>query len=81
MSYFYVSCYGEVQPCPFVPVQFGNIRDESLESILSRMWSHKAFRGMNDKCLGCNLSPADLEAGAESNGYPCQVNGGKNSGD
>jgi len=34
---FYISCYGEVQPCPFVPVGFGNIRHERISEILFRM--------------------------------------------
>jgi len=40
---FYVSPYGEVQPCSFVPHSFGNIRDEQIGTIIKRMWKHKMF--------------------------------------
>jgi MoaA/NifB/PqqE/SkfB family radical SAM enzyme len=36
---FYVSAYGDVQPCCYLPVSFGNIREEPLEKIVKRMWS------------------------------------------
>jgi MoaA/NifB/PqqE/SkfB family radical SAM enzyme len=70
MSYFYISSYGEVQPCPFVPVVFGNIREDSLEDILSRMWNHTVYRGTNSKCIGCSLSEWEFSASPGSNGYP-----------
>ena len=41
--YFYISPYGEVQPCCFMPLRFGNIREEPLKDILDRMWSHEMF--------------------------------------
>jgi MoaA/NifB/PqqE/SkfB family radical SAM enzyme len=41
--YFYISPYGEVQPCCFIPLKFGNIREEPLNTILERMWSHSMF--------------------------------------
>lgn len=40
---FYVSCYGEVQPCPFVPLNFGNIRTTRINEILDMMWRHPLF--------------------------------------
>ncbi len=40
----YLSPYGEVQPCSFVPVYFGDIRQESLARIWGRMRSHEFFR-------------------------------------
>lgn len=54
---FYVSAYGDVQPCPLIPISFGNIREEPLKSILKKMWNSEMFgnhRGyydcpMNDK--------------------------------
>jgi len=58
-EYLYISCYGEVQPCCFVPVTFGNIRDESLSSIVWRMWKSPMFSGDNDKCLGCSVPHQD----------------------
>ena len=36
----FVSPYGDVQPCNFVPVWLGNVRQESLENILARSRRH-----------------------------------------
>jgi len=36
--FFYISPYGDIQPCPFVPVVFGNIRKERLQEIMTKMW-------------------------------------------
>jgi MoaA/NifB/PqqE/SkfB family radical SAM enzyme len=41
--YFYISPYGDVQPCCFMPLTFGNIREEPLKVILDRMWNHHMF--------------------------------------
>ena len=46
--YFYISLYSEVQPCCFIPIAFGNVRDEPLKTILERMWSHPM---LNERCL------------------------------
>lgn len=47
-GYFYISPYGEVQPCCFVPLSFGNVREEPLGDILERIYSHEMF---GDKAL------------------------------
>lgn len=47
----YISPYGEVQPCPYIPFSFGNIREESLSSILERMWKHPMFKIKSKECL------------------------------
>lgn len=36
-KFFYVSCYGELQPCPFLAKDFGNIRQEKIGGLLKRM--------------------------------------------
>ena len=41
--YFYISPYGDVMPCCFLPLTFGNIREEPLNTILERMWGHSMF--------------------------------------
>ncbi len=41
--YFYISPYGDVMPCCFIPITFGNVREEQLKTILERMWDHKMF--------------------------------------
>ena len=42
-EYVYVSPYGDVQPCCFMPLSFGNIREEPLKTILERMWKHPMY--------------------------------------
>ena len=34
---------GEVTPCDFTPLTFGNVRDEDLEDIWERMIAHEAY--------------------------------------
>ena len=41
----YISPYGEVQPCNFIPVSYGNLRREPLEFIIERMSDDAFFRG------------------------------------
>ena len=36
---FYVGCSGEVQPCEFVNISFGNLNNESYKEIMGRMRS------------------------------------------
>lgn len=36
---FYVGAHGEVQPCEFLNVSFGNVKDESFDTIFQRMRS------------------------------------------
>ncbi len=40
----YISPYGEVQPCTFVPLCFGNIREEPLRNIWERMTKHNLYK-------------------------------------
>lgn len=51
---FYISPYGEVQPCPFMPLAFGNIKKEPLESLLGRMFDHRIFDKPYRDCLILN---------------------------
>jgi MoaA/NifB/PqqE/SkfB family radical SAM enzyme len=46
--YFYISPYGDVMPCCFMPLTFGNVREESLKAILERMWNHSMF---SESCI------------------------------
>jgi len=41
--FFYITAYGDIQPCCFFPVNFGNIRKESIKKIVSRMWNSEIF--------------------------------------
>lgn len=47
---FYVTAYGDVTPCDFTPLAFGNARDESVEEIWSRMAQHEAYCHHTDAC-------------------------------
>lgn len=42
--YIYISPYGDVQPCCFIPLSFGNIRQEPLKTILDRMFNHPIYK-------------------------------------
>jgi len=47
---FYVTAYGEMTPCDFTPLAFGNAREESMEAIWNRMAHHEAYRGHKSNC-------------------------------
>jgi len=40
---FYMTAYGDVNPCDFNPITFGNVREMSLPGIWSKMISHPDF--------------------------------------
>ena len=41
--HFSITAYGDVLPCPWIPIRMGNIRDEPLETIVQRGLSNKWF--------------------------------------
>jgi MoaA/NifB/PqqE/SkfB family radical SAM enzyme len=47
----YVSAYGDVMPCPFMQVPFGNVREEPLEAIRARMLRRPELEGYPATCL------------------------------
>ena len=49
--YFYVSPRGNVQPCCFVPLSFGNIRNDPLKELLDRLWESTVMSYDCDQCL------------------------------
>ncbi|MDD5146017.1 MAG: radical SAM protein [Candidatus Pacebacteria bacterium] len=51
-----ISPYGDVLACPYIPITFGNIREESLTDILSRMFLHPIFKTKirTGECFGNN---------------------------
>ncbi|NTV29792.1 MAG: radical SAM protein [Candidatus Omnitrophica bacterium] len=51
----YISPSGDVQPCPAVPVSFGNLRREDLLLIVKRMMSHAFYRKHGD-CSVCLMN-------------------------
>jgi MoaA/NifB/PqqE/SkfB family radical SAM enzyme len=40
---YYVTAYGDVAPCDFTPLSFGNIREKSLGEIWERFMAHPAY--------------------------------------
>jgi len=49
--YAYVSPYGDLQPCCFVPLSFGNVRRDPLRKILGRLWSSNLMDYDPGRCL------------------------------
>ena len=47
---YYVSAYGDVAPCDFTPLSFGNIRKEPLKKIWKRMVCHPAYNHRSSFC-------------------------------
>jgi MoaA/NifB/PqqE/SkfB family radical SAM enzyme len=47
---FYATAYGDINPCDFNPVTFGNIRQMPLEQIWRKMLSHPEFTNRRWSC-------------------------------
>jgi len=47
----YISPYGDVMPCPFIQVGFGNILIDDFENIRDRAFQYKYFRSYHKRCL------------------------------
>ena len=54
ITHLYVDGSGEVSPCNLVPLSFGNITREPLDTILDRMGGH--FRRPRQHCVGIELA-------------------------
>lgn len=63
-AYVYFSTRGDVQPCNFIPVSFGNVHQEPLPAILQRMWSSELFCGFDRtrNPSGCPMNELNLGA-------------------
>jgi len=46
----YATAYGEISPCDFTPLSFGNIREDSLKKIWMKMVRHPAYNHKNSVC-------------------------------
>jgi MoaA/NifB/PqqE/SkfB family radical SAM enzyme len=49
-SQFYMTCYGDINPCDFNPVSFGNVRERPLKDIWEKMVKHPEFCGHRMSC-------------------------------
>jgi len=47
---FYMTCYGDVNPCDFNPVTFGNVLDSPLDTIWRRIVSHPEYAPHRHAC-------------------------------
>ncbi len=47
---YYISAYGDVAPCDFTPLSFGNIRNQSLREIWKKMVRHPAYNHRSTFC-------------------------------
>jgi len=47
---FYMTCYGDVNPCDFNPVTFGNVLAEPLEAIWRRIVTHPEYAPHRHAC-------------------------------
>ena len=43
----YISPYGDIQPCPAIPISFGNVRNESMAGIIKSMDNFNFFKNMD----------------------------------
>lgn len=51
MEKVYITPYGDVLPCPFIHVSFGNVRTEKLQDIVVKMRSNTFFAGYPKICV------------------------------
>lgn len=47
----YISAYGEVMPCPFIQISFGNILTDEVEEIRNRALKYKYFQDYFPHCM------------------------------
>ena len=51
-----VTAYGDVQPCCYIPISFGNVKNERLKDILDRMWASSYFKQGRVNPLDCPMN-------------------------
>ena len=56
---FYLSAYGDISPCDFTPLIFGNILDDDLKTIWDRMTSFEEYSGRK---LSCRMQNPEFRA-------------------
>ncbi len=57
----YISAYGDVQPCCYVPVMFGNIREEPLADIVRRIQHHRMYKRYG-KLMNCPMNDDEFRS-------------------
>lgn len=54
---FYMTAFGDITPCDFTPLTFGNIRDFSLLECWNKMLSHPAYQ---QRCNHCRMQDQEF---------------------
>jgi len=49
-SQFYMTAYGDINPCDFNPISFGNVRELPIQAIWQKMQSHPDFKNKHLTC-------------------------------
>ncbi|UGV39945.1 radical SAM protein [Methanococcoides orientis] len=49
--WIHVTSGGDVMPCAYTPLAFGNIREDALADIWKRMGKHSAYKGSAEYCM------------------------------
>ncbi|MEE9584646.1 MAG: radical SAM protein [Candidatus Brocadiales bacterium] len=49
-SQFYMTAYGDINPCDFNPINFGNVRDKPIQTIWKKMVTHPDFNRRFPSC-------------------------------
>lgn len=49
-SQFYMTAYGDINPCDFNPINFGNVRETPIQAIWQKMVSHPDFNKRYHSC-------------------------------
>ena len=52
--FFFVSAYGDIQPCCYVPISFGNVREGRLKDIAEGMWKTSFFKAEKANINRCD---------------------------
>ena len=48
----YITCYGDIMPCPFVQLSFGTVGNEGFQAAYDRMASHPEISRERTLCMG-----------------------------
>jgi len=71
----YISPSGDIQPCPSIPLSFGNIKKSTFSDIMKRMYSHPIFK--KHKCMnGCLMNDMDFRKrlfSEDNDKYPVEI--------
>jgi MoaA/NifB/PqqE/SkfB family radical SAM enzyme len=47
----YINPFGDVSPCPLIPIIFGNIKDTTIKDIRKKILSNQLFNKIHNRCL------------------------------